>query len=167
MEREYRCKIASRAEMERKWNAMIARAGDDRANWMVWKERAIRRVLEGKSVSYYGFLGEEAICEATTHLCADAVQNAEGLVDETTAYLCAFRTEEAYRGRGYFSGLFRYMLDDLRRRGYLAVTVGVEPQETQNRALYVHYGFDQPVKSAAEIWPDGTTISVDYYRKKL
>lgn len=167
MAQEYRCKVAGRSDMERKWEALIANAGEDRANWIVWKEDAIRRAAAGESLPYYGILNGEIICEATACLCAQHVQNADGLVNEKTAYLCAFRTAEAYRGKGYFSKLLRYLLDDLKRRGYQAVTLGVEPEEEQNRQIYAHYGFDEYIKTAAESYPDGTVITVDYYRKKL
>ncbi len=167
MAQEYRCKLAGLADMEQQWERLIADAGQDRANWIVWKESAIRRAAAGEALPYYGILNGEIICEATANLCAHNVQNAEGLVDEKTAYLCAFRTAEGYRGKGYFSKLLRYLLNDLKRRGYEAATLGVEPKEEQNRQIYAHYGFDQYLKTVTEHEPDGTVITVDYYRKKL
>lgn len=167
MAHEYRCKVADRLELERKWKTLLAEAGEDRANWAVWKESAIRRAAAGETLPYYGILDGEIICEATACLCAKNVQNAEGLVDEKTAYLCAFRTVDAYRGRGYFSKLLHWLMDDLKRRGYRAVTLGVEPEEAQNRQIYAHYGFDEYIKTATERYPDGTAVTVDYYRKKL
>lgn len=167
MARGYHCRIAGRSELEQKWDRLIANAKEDRANWVAWKESAIRRAAAGQTLPYYGILDGEIICEATASLCAENVQNAEGLVDEKTAYLCAFRTEEAYRGRGYFSKLLRYLLNDLKQRGYEAVTLGVEPDEALNRQIYAHYGFDEYLKTAAERYPDGTVITVDYYKKRL
>ncbi len=167
MKTDYICKIADLSEMERKWDDEIARAGENRANWAVWKTGALRNREAGWTLPYYGILKGEIICEATAHLCPKTVQNAEGLVDERTAYLSAFRTVPAYQGQGYFSRLFRFMLDDLRGRGYEAITVGVEPQDETNRAIYAHYGFDRYLKTAVETYPDQTTITVDYYRKKL
>ena len=167
MAQEYRCKIADRSDMERKWEALIADAGEDRANWIEWKKGAIERAAAGETLPYYGVLNGEIICEATANLSAKNVQNAEGLVDEKTAYLCAFRTVEAYRGKGYFSKLLRWLLEDLKQRGCEAVTLGVEPEETQNRQIYAHYGFDEYIKTATESYPDVTVITVDYYRKKL
>lgn len=167
MAQEYRCKVAGRSELERKWEHLIANAAEDRENWITWKKSAIRQAAAGETLPYYGILDDEIICEATASLRAQNVQNAGGLVDEKTAYLCAFRTVEAYRGRGYFSKLLRYLLDDLKQRGYEAVTLGVEPEEEQNRQIYAHYGFDEYIKTATESYPDGTVITVDYYRKKL
>ena len=112
-------------------------------------------------------LSQEIICEATAVLKPEYVQNGEGLADEHTAYLCAFRTNEAYRGQGYFSALMQFMLEDLRRKGYTKVTVGVEPEEETNRQIYDHWGFSEFIKSSRESYPDGTEIEVEYYGKRL
>lgn len=164
---EYICKIADRSEMERKWDYEIAHAGKNRRSWEIWKEQALRNREEGKTLPYYGILNGEIICEATAMLCPEAVQNAKGLVDAKTAYLSAFRTIEGYRGQGYFSRLFRFMLNNLKDRGYEAVTLGAEPQEMKNKAIYAHYGFTEWLKTAEETYPDGTVITVEYYRKRL
>ena len=153
--------------MERKWDYEIARAGKDRRNWEIWKGEAIRRWAEGKALPYYGILDGAIICAAPALLSRDAVQNAYGLVDDKTVYLSAFRTIEGCQGRGYFSELFRFLLNDLKRRGYTAATLGVEPQEIKNKAIYLHYGFTEQIKTAKETYPDGTEITVEYYRKRL
>ena len=59
------------------------------------------------------------------------------------------------------------MLDDLKKRGYEYVTLGVEPLEERNKEIYKHYGFTDYIKNGKEIYPDGTIIEVEYYRKKL
>ena len=122
---------------------------------------------EGRTLPYYGLLNGEIICEATAFIKPDPDEDAEGLIDETTAYLCAFRTNPPYRGQGYFSKLFAYMIEDLRTRGYERVTVGVEPEEVVNKQIYAHYGFAEFVKTDTETYPDGTVINVEYYAKKL
>ena len=95
------------------------------------------------------------------------VQNSENLVSLYTVYLCAFRTVSEYQGKGYFSKLFQYMIDDLRKRGFRRATLGVETDERKNREIYRHYGFTQYIKQAAEVYPDGSMIQVDYYAKNL
>ena len=82
-------------------------------------------------------------------------------------YLSAFRTIEEYQGKGYFSKLMKFMLNDLKQRGIVRVTLGVEPAEETNKKIYAHYGFNEYIKSATEIYPDGTVIDVDYYGKNL
>ena len=143
----YICKIATLDEMKEKWNYEIEHA-ENKYNWKIWKESAIKRVKEGKSIAYYGILDGK-------------------IISEDTVYLNAFRTIEEYQGKGYFTSLFKFMLDDLKARGYKKVTLGVEPCEIKNIQIYFHYGFNEYVKSAYEEYPDGEKILVNYYAKTL
>ena len=59
------------------------------------------------------------------------------------------------------------MINDLISRGYEKVTLGVEPEEEKNKTIYFKYGFTEHIKDAKEVYPDGTTIDVEYYGKKL
>lgn len=163
----YLCKIASLEEMNAKWAYEIAHSGADRENWIVWKERNIENFKLGRSIPYYGILNGTIICEATAMLCPEIVQNSDGLVDAHTVYLSAFRTVGQFHGKGYFSKLFRFMLADLRQKGYKRATLGVEPDEETNKAIYAHYGFTEFLKSGKEQYPDGTVIDVEYYGKSL
>lgn len=163
--KEYICKIATIDEMETKWNYEIKKHKNP--NWEIWKTESIERVKNGQSIAYYGILDGKIICEVTAMLDKRIVQNCDGLVDEKTAYLCAFRTVEKCQGKGYFSKLFSFMIDDLKSRGYEKVTLGVEPTETKNLKIYQHLEFNKFIKSAQETYPDGTVIDVDYYRMKL
>ena len=164
---KYICKIASLEEMNTKWDYEIAHADEDKENWIIWKKSYIEHMQEGKAIPYYGILNGQIISEATTILDGSIAQNSEGLVDTKTAYLSAFRTIPEYQGKGYFSKLFGDMLEDLKSRGYEKVTLGVEPQEIENKAIYFHYGFTEHIKNGVECYPDGTTIDVEYYGKKL
>ena len=163
----YECKIATLEEMNTKWDYEIARAGEDKNNWITWKKSSIEHMGEGKSIPYYGLLDGKIISEATAILDGSIAQNSDGLVDEKTAYLSAFRTIPEYQGKGYFSKLFEFMLEDLKSRGYKKVTLGVEPDETENKEIYFHYGFTEHIKNGVEVYPDGTEIDVEYYGKQL
>lgn len=163
----YICKIASLEEMDNKWDYEIAHAGDDRENWIIWKKSSIENAQKGKLLPYYGILDGQIISEATAILDSSIAQNSDGLVDERTAYLSAFRTIDEHQGKGYFSKLFRYMLEDLKDRGYEKVTLGVEPEEAENKEIYFHYGFTEHIKNGVEVYPDGTKIDVEYYGKYL
>ena len=163
----YECKIASLEEMNLKWDYEIARAGEDKGNWIIWKKDSSEHMQEGKSLPYYGILDGQIISEATAILDGSIAQNSDGLVDEKTAYLSAFRTIDAYQGKGYFSKLFRFMLADLKNRGYEKVTLGVEPEELENKQMYTHFGFTEHIKNGVEVYPDGTEIDVEYYGKRL
>lgn len=164
---EYICKIATLEEMNTKWDYEIAHAGEDEENWIVWKKSSIEHMQEGKSLPYYGILDGQIISEATAILDGSIAQNSNGLVDEKTAYLSAFRTISEYQGKGYFSKLFWFMLSDLKSRGYEKVTLGVEPEELENKQIYTHYGFTEHIKNGVETYPDGTKIAVEYYGKRL
>ena len=163
----YICKIASLEEMNTKWDYEIAHAEDDKNNWIIWKQSSIENMLQGKALPYYGILDGQIISEATAILDSSIAQNSDGLVDEKTAYLSAFRTIPEYQGQGYFSKLFKFMLEDLMSRGYEKVTLGVEPEETDYKEIYFHYGFTEYIKSGVECYPDGATIDVEYYGKIL
>ena len=164
---DYICKIASQEEMNDKWDYEIAHAGADRNNWVIWKKSSIEHAQKGKSLPCYDILDGKIISEATAILVDSIAQNSDGLVDEKTAYLSAFRTIPEYQGKGYFSKLFRFMLLDLKSRGYEKVTLGVEPEERQNKEIYFHYGFTEHIKNGVEVYPDGTEIDVEYYGKYL
>ena len=162
----YLCKIASPDEMQRKWAYEIDRNVSDRGNWILWRETALANFREGKAIPYYGILDGEIICEATAVIDPEPARRSRGLVDEQTAYLEAFRTNEPFMGQGYFSRLFAFMLADLRGRGYRRFTVGVETGDEKNRAIYAHYGFTEHIRTETEQYPDGTVIHVEYYAKE-
>ena len=163
----YVCKIATIEEMNIKWDYEINRAIDDKSNWITWKKDNIERFKKGYIIPYYGLLDGKIICECTAALNKSIVQNSESLVDKKTAYLMAFRTIEEYQGQGYFSKLFKYMLEDLKSKGYERVTLGVEPEEENNKAIYNKYGFIEHIKNGKEVYPDGTSVEVEYYGKSI
>ena len=163
----YVCKIASLEDIQKKYDYEIAKATNDKSNWIQWKEKTIERFHKGFIISYMGFLEDEIICECTAAIDPSVVQNSDGLVDDKTAYLFAFRTNEEYQNQGYFSKLFHFMIEDLKARGYEKVTLGVEPEELKNKEIYQKYGFTEHIKNAQEKYPDGTIINVEYYCKKL
>ena len=61
------------------------------------------------------------------------------------AYLCAFRVQAAYRGRGIGTKLMDAVLYDLRCRGFGYATIGVD--DVSNERLYRSMGFTQTVKT--------------------
>ena len=162
----YICKIASKEEIAKKFDYEISIHKEDEDNWIKWKEEALN-IPDGKRIVYYGILDGKIICEATAAISKDACQNSDGLVDEKIAYLFAFRTNIEYRKQGYFSKLFNFMINDLKSREYTKVTLGVEPNELENKEIYFHYGFTEHIKDAIEYEPDGTAVDVEYYGKEI
>lgn len=165
--KEYICKIATIDEMKRKWNYEIRKQKRRKAVLERLKRDAVAHIKNGQSVTYYGKLNNRIICETTAMFDENIIQNSDKLVDDKTVYLCNFSTDKKYRGKGYFSKLFRFMINDLKNRGYEKFTLGVEPAETDNLKIYKHLGFDEFIKSAQETYPDGTVIDVDYYGTEL
>ncbi len=163
---EYICKIATIPEMEIKWDYEINKASD-KDNWITWKKNAFDRVEKGISVVYHGVLDGKIIAETTAIFDTSDVQNGNGLADKDTAYLEAFRVIEEYQGQGYFSKLFKFMIEDLKKRGYKKVTLGVEPCEVKNMMIYFKYGFTTYLKTSTDTYPDGTEVIVNYYSKEI
>lgn len=167
MKSSFQCRIASFLEINNHWNDMIEKHERDQENWIAWKEQTLENYSQGHCLIYYGFLDGVVVCEATAHIHPHGVQNSKDLVDEKSAYLCAFRTTLNYQRKGYFSVLFKFMIDDLRQRGFSQFTLGVESIEIKNKQIYEHYGFTTFIKSAQERYPDGTIIDVEYYKKSF
>lgn len=165
--KEYICQIASVDEMERKWNYEIRKQRKRKTVLEGLKKYAVEHIKNGQSVTYYGKLNNKIICETTAMFDENIIQNSDKLVDGKTVYLCNFSTDKRYQGKGYFSKLFRFMIDDLKNRGYEKFTLGVEPTETKNIKIYQHLGFNEFIKSGKETYPDGTVIDVDYYEMEL
>ena len=157
--------VASLEEMNEKWDYEIEHSKDNKNNWIVWKKENIEYYQRGYLLPYYGILNGKIICEATANINPKIVQNM--LVDTNMAYLSAFRTIEEYQGKGYFSKLMKFMLNDLKNKGYMKVTLGVEPTNEKSKKIYEHFGFTEYLKKGVEKYPDGTIIEVEYYLKKL
>ena len=64
---------------------------------------------------------------------------------EYRAYLCAFRVQSAYRGKGLGAKLMEMVLDDLRCRGFVYATIGVD--EAKNEQMYRSMGFTRVLKT--------------------
>lgn len=150
-----------------KWNYEIRRQKQRKTGLKKLKNDAVYQIKNGQSVKYYGKLNNKIMCETTAMFDENIIQNSDELVDNKIVYLCNFSTDKRYRGKGYFSKLFRFMIDDLKNRGYEKFTLGVEPTETKNLQIYQHLGFNNFIKSGRETYPDGTVIDVDYYEIHL
>ena len=162
----YICKIATIDEMNIKWDYEINQK-KDKTNWMLWKKENIANYQNGHIIPYYGILNGKIICECTAILEPSIIHNGEDLINAETVYLSAFRTIPEYQGKGYFSKLFKYMIKDLKEKGYTKATLGVEPTEIKNKAIYSHYGFNKYIKTEKDTYPDGTEIDVEYYGRYL
>ena len=116
----YICKKATIEDMEQNWNYLIEIHPDNNA-WKIWKEKAIKDMEKGNAIVYYGILNGVIISEATAFLSNLDVQNSDGLVNDTTAYLSAFRTREEYLGKIDLIGkrAFELQLNDIYEINFL------------------------------------------------
>jgi ribosomal protein S18 acetylase RimI-like enzyme len=63
------------------------------------------------------------------------------------AYLCAFRVQEAYRGRQFGKALMTRVLERVKEKGFNEVTIGVDPEnEDKLLKLYHSLGFTAFIK---------------------
>ncbi len=159
----YVCKVASREEIEVKYDETYRTITKERDVFEAWKERAVSNFLSERVLTYVGLLNGEFICECAAGLDPDSINEGYRLIDEKTAYLSSFRTREEYRRKGYFSKLFRFVLRDLYMRGYRRVSVGVDPDETYNLAVYRHFGFSEKMFEGIHRFSNGREKTVEYY----
>ncbi len=164
---EFICKIPNIDEINKRWDYLTKDRTVDKENWNIWRKQAIYNYSVGNYIMYYGFLDDEIICEATAIVKANQDKYVNDLINEKTVYLSAFRTDKEYQGKGYFSKLFKYMLEDLKNKGYEEVSLGVEPTEEKNKEIYFHYGFTKFIKETHETYPNGEEVTVDYYKRKI
>lgn len=117
---KYICKIATLEEMQQNWNYLIEIHPNNNA-WKIYKEESIKNMKEKNTVVYYGILNGVIISEATAFIAN--TEDTNSFVNESTSYLSAFRTRKEYQGKGYFSKLYKFMEDDLKKRGYTKLIV--------------------------------------------
>ena len=165
--KKYICTIASIDEVITKWNYEIKKQKQRKSALELLKNNAVENIKNGQVITYYGKLGNKIICQATAMFDENIIQNSDGLVGAKTVYLCNFSTDKKYQGKGYFSRLFKFVIKDLKNKGYIKYTLGVEPKETKNLQIYQHFGFNTLIKSGQQTYPDGTIIDVDYYEMEL
>ena len=164
----FTCKIAPLSDIEKRWNTLI-NSHPNNTNWSIWKNDTITNNKNNYRISYYGYLDGEIISEATAIISPldTTILNSEKLISKDMAYLTAFRTDSKYQNQGYFSKLYKYMEEDLKSRGFTKLSLGVEPQEVKNIQIYFKYGFTNYIKTSTELYPNGETITVNYYYKEI
>ena len=132
-EYEYKYKIATLEEIERRWDINIANnIGDDR--WVEWKTVAIENQKNKKCTTFVVLYGEEPIGEGTLIPTLQSVE------------INGLRIEKQYEGKGHISKLVKLMEQYAKYEGYKTAIIGVEPKETRNLAIYLHWGYNTFVK---------------------
>jgi len=163
---EYKCVIANKELIIKKWDEEIRKHNNSKI-WIDFKEESLRN-LDTRTI-YMGILDGEIITECTAITSDDDsdMQNKDNLIGKNKAYLTAFRINKEYENKGYFSKLYKFMEDDLKRKGFTSLTLGVEPSEVRNMMIYFNWGFINYIKSDYEYYPNNEKILVNYYEKNL
>ena len=169
----FEIRLATIKDLEEKWNYEIKNHPNDN-RWKIWKDVAMFNVLNGFRLCFCGLLNGEIIAEATAVISkGDTGLENKDFVTDDTVYLEAFRVNKNYRGKGYFSKLYKFMEDYLLDKGFNKLILGVEPSETVNLEIYKHYGYTQFIAERVEKYPpqnaDGEEKEylVHYYMKTL
>lgn len=167
MGNQYVMKTASIEELEKIFDKKIA-ADPANEHIIAQKKRRMTDARNKTKLFFFGYLCGEMVTEANATISPDDVhtQNIDKIMNEKTAYLSAFVTKEAYRGKGYFSKLYHFMEKELRKLGFEYLTLGVESDDAQNKARYHNWGYTELIYKGTEEF-DGLKIEVEYYRKKL
>ena len=128
-------------DLERIWDMNIRHNPDD-SRWARWKEQYIGYNLSGAAVTFVILDGDFPVGEVTLILSPEckAVKGRPCLADGgKTGNVNALRIRKEYEGRGYVSGLMRYMEAYAAEAGLDRLTIGVEAAEARNLAIYLHW----------------------------
>ena len=157
-------KKAGFTDLERIWDQNIAaNPGDDR--YIRWKKQFLEDNSSGAAATFVILHDGEPVGEGTLLLCPGcrAIRGRTALCDgNTIANINALRIRREYEGRGHISALMRELEKYAKTIGITQLTIGVEPAETRNLGIYLHWGYDQFITAEEE---DGCLVL--YYGKDI
>jgi len=130
MNQEYTYKVASLEELERRWDKNITDNIED-TRWVRWKSIALENHKTKKCVTFLVVLKEDPIGEGSLVFLQQGVE------------INGLRIDKAYEGKGHISKLVKIMEKYAKNEGYDTAIIGVEPKETRNLAIYLHWGYIQ------------------------
>ena len=157
MKAEYR--IITDAEFDLLWDRNEA-ADPGEPMWPIWRQRFRDRIDKGQAITFGVILDGDPVGEGTLELSTPKDPRLCNGTD--TAYLAALRIYKEHEGQGHISRLVKTMENFAREKGITTMTIGVEENETRNRAIYSHWGY---VNLVMEENQDGERVL--YYSKKL
>lgn len=155
----YKCVIADKDLIIKKWDCEIKKHNNSKL-WIQFKKESLKNL--DTRIVYMGLLNGEIITEATAIVSEYDfnMQNKDVLIGDKKAYLTAFRTNKEYENKGYFSKLYKFMENDLKKRGFKYLTLGVEPCEIRNIQIYFKWGFIKYIKTDYDfVIPGGESIN--------
>ena len=102
-----------------------------------------RNIASGNTVFWTLDNDGDLIGELYVFMDLDDKDFADG---KNTAYLCAFRVKEGFRGQGLGSSLINAALAELKESGFRSATIGVGSDKPQNIRLYRRLGFNKKIR---------------------
>ena len=102
-----------------------------------------RNIASGNAVFWTLDNDGDLIGELYVFMDLDDKDFADG---KNTAYLCAFRVKEGYRGQGLGSSLMNAALAELKESGFRSATIGVGSDKPQNIRQYRRLGFNKKIR---------------------
>jgi len=150
---EYKYQKATLTELDLRWNKNIENnIGDER--WVTWKATSIENHKANKAITFVVLLGEEPVGEGTLIFSLQSVE------------INGLRIDAPHEGKGHISKLVRLMEQYAKDNGYTTSIIGVEPKETRNLAIYLHWGYNTFDKLVITD-PKKDEGLILYYSKKL
>ncbi len=163
---EYR--IATIQDLEIIWNNNIAKHPDDE-RWVRWKKQYIEDNLNGRSITFVVVNDNTPIGEITMVISnehKDVVELPQLCDGTSTVYMCAFRIEKEYEGKGYISKLVKYAETYAKNMGRKYAIIGVNAANIRNMQIYFHFGYTNFLFANEEKDRDKLE-TVLFYKKEL
>lgn len=155
---------AGAEELEALWAHNIEKnPGDSR--WVIWRDEYVGYNEKKMARTYAVTADGEAVGEGTLILSPDcgAVRGRLDLCNgKTVGNVNALRIRREFEGQGHISRMMRRLEKDAAEMGLTALTIGVEPRESRNLGIYLHWGYTEFLFFAVE---DGDLVL--YYRKRI
>lgn len=87
------------------------------------------------------------------------------VIENTRAYLSAFRILKEYRGKGLGQNLLNFVIKDLQENGYTEFTIGVEDDNENALHIYKKFGFNKVIARLSEEY-EGNSYEYNLYLRK-
>ncbi len=140
----YICKEATIEEAIEKWDYEIS-IHQNNDDYIKIKNIFIEELNNKTRTSYIGILNNKTICDLTIINNEKGLKkegnNNYNLINPNRVFMCAVRTNKEFENKGYFSKLLTFVEQDLIKKGYTEISIGVISTEEKNIEIYKHLGF--------------------------
>ena len=116
-------------------------------------------------IIYQGFLSNQVVSQLVANTKGEKAKL--GIDGKYIVYINDFKTKEEYRNKGYFAKLLKYALEDLKEKGFMMATLGVNSERKELIEIYKKYGFDKYNSNMPWVNANGEEELIYYYANKL